>query len=203
MTTYDWRFRVGSKLPRSIRTHHDEPTRSWLTFSRRYVSVVTGGYGPSGTFNQGVPGSSPGRLTNDSGSFRRDADVDILLVPDFGSRFGTRGVERVNPAAPLPRDPPRVVAQGGCRVRVAELAADIRDRRPGGEEQARERVAEVVEPEPGELRALQRAARSGGGSGEPTRRARLRSPRRRRRATPCRSLGSGAFAVQGMHGSAP
>ena len=39
-----------------------------------------------------------------------------ILVPDFG----TRGVERVNPAAPLARDPPRVVAQGGRRVRVTE-----------------------------------------------------------------------------------
>src|SRR2546422_3550410 len=52
------------------------------------------------SFNQGVPGSSPGRLTNHSDSFRRDKDVDILLVPHFGSRFGTRRVERVNPAAP-------------------------------------------------------------------------------------------------------
>ena len=49
----------GSNLPRSTRTHPDEPPRSCLAFSPRYVAVLARGYAPSGTFNQGVQGSNP------------------------------------------------------------------------------------------------------------------------------------------------
>src|SRR5206468_1308994 len=57
-STPTW-FHVGSNLPRSTRTHPDEPPRSRLAFSPRYVAVITRGYAPSGTFNQGVQGSNP------------------------------------------------------------------------------------------------------------------------------------------------
>lgn len=110
------------------------------------------------TFNQGVPGSSPGRLTNVSDSFRLGVIVDLLLVPTSGSSSGTRRVEHVDPAPALARDPFRVVAQRGRRVRVAELRADVGDRLAAGEEQARERVAKIVEPEGRELGPLQRSA---------------------------------------------
>ena len=86
------------------------------------------------------------------------------LVPDHpGNRLRRRHhrvgdpVQQIDPAAPVARDPARVVAQRRRRIPVAELGADVGDRRAGGQEQAGECVAQVVEPERGELRSLERA----------------------------------------------
>src|SRR5262245_45891287 len=80
----------------------------------------------------------------------------IVLVPDFGSKFGTNEfrnpVEEVCPPPTLVRDPPCVVAGRRRRVGVPELRAHVRDGRVGGQEQARVGVAQVVEPELRECR---------------------------------------------------
>jgi hypothetical protein len=56
-------------------------------------------------------------------------------------------VQHLHPASALSRNPLGVEAQGRRRGGVAELGAHVGDRRARREEEAREGVAEVVQPE--------------------------------------------------------
>jgi len=70
-------------------------------------------------------------------------------------------VEEVHPALSRVRDLARVVAQRRRRVHVAKLGADARDRPARRQEQRREGVAEILEPEGGALGLAERALKMG------------------------------------------
>jgi hypothetical protein len=123
-------FHCGSNTRRLRRHIETSASSRCLPISCAYLVMHRRGQVRGLAFNQGVPGSSPGRLTKlFKGLGVTTCEFMSTLVPDSGSKIDFRAqlrlVQDLHPAPSLARNPLRVEAQRRRGGGMTELGAHV------------------------------------------------------------------------------